>query len=344
MRSTLPITLVRIAGPYNFGRPMGANQLLAVYVRCAKRQSVERWGQDYQPAIRAVQSEAPAKSWASRVRYYKHRRDLHLFGQTENPAGYLALHFPGTVDIQEQKVLWPWATPHPLDGSPYYKGPPLSPLPGMYETVKRLGQVDKLARIHVPGDLTNSGKREIAIVPFIGDLLLFLVDVAGPYCVNWTIKDNKSSFEQPAFGSLKHRRSADAAVLEALRHSGERENYASAGIRTVQIVKSDLDDAVFANLRCLHYGLNVPVTECAAKDDLEGRLVLGLEAGIPPQASFCAVMHRHRCTSEFCRAVAQRMIWERRLLVDMYSTILFDLPLRPMSRDVLQHYAHWFRR
>lgn len=324
---------------------MGAtSQMLAVYIRCTKRQNVARWGHYYQPAIHAVRSEAPKKSWASRVHYYKHRRDLHLFGETEFPVAFLALYHPGTLDIQEQKVFWAWPTPHPLDGSPYYQGPPLPHLPGMLDTVKRLGHLDKLARIHIPGDLTMSGQRETALAPFIGDLLLFQIDAEGPYCVNWNIKGNKQSFIQPAFGSLRHRRSVDAAILEALRHSAERENYAGAAIRTVQIVGADLDDAVFANLRCLYYGLNMPVSECAAKDDLEGGLVLGLDAGTPPRESFTTVMHRHRCQLDFCIAIAQRMIWERRLLVDLYSPILWDLPLRPMTRDVLSHYAHWFRR
>jgi len=322
-----------------------ANTLFHCLERWLQRQSTPQWGQFYQPAIQATVREAPKSSNAFLVAWHKMRRDLHALSTTEFFALLLALFWPGLLDLLEQRALWPWTTPHPLDGSPYADGAiSLPPMPGLLAIAKKMGQVDQLVKVSSPGSRTKSGKKATAPMPMLGDLLLILADKNGPYCVNWTIKLDRRSFNEPAFGSIRYKRSAAGIYKESFRHTVERENYAAANIRTVQICADDFNAEVFSNLAMLYSAGEPEPVQTAALNDLEGRLVYGLEAGIPPLASFEAVMHRYRCELEYCTAIARRMIWSRRLLVDLYSAVLWDRPLKPMGRDVLVQYASWFGR
>lgn len=325
---------------------MGSNSaLFEVLERWLQRQLTPQWGASYQPAIRAVRGEAPKSSSAYLVTWKKMGRDLHGLSTTEYFALLLALFCPWLLDILEQRVLWPWATPHPLEGSPYYSGAVALPgMPGILAVAKAIGQVDQLVKVTTPAARTKSGKASTMPMPMLSDHLLFLADKSGPYCVNWTIKLDRRSFEIPSFGSIRYKKSAAGIYREAFRHTTERENYVAAGIRTQQICADDFNTEVFNNLQWIYSAGEPELKQTAALNDLEGRLLYGLDARIPPLASFEAVMHRYGCKFEYCTAVARAMIWTRRLQVDLYSAVLWDRPLKPMTRDVLEHYASWFRR
>ncbi len=312
--------------------------------RILKRQDKSVFGAAYQPAILATVAEAPSVSWAARIFSRKLGRDVHVLSTPERGAAILALYHPALFDLHEQKMLSVGPRPHPLEGHPFAAGMLLLPLRGTLDVAERLG----VLKIHptITWEAADGrGHRLRVPYPYVGDLLLFLFDDAGPYCVNWTIKARKEDFEFPAFNRTV-RKPNEAAVRAIARHQIEREYYADAGIRTVKIAsKSDFDRHVVANLTQMFGWHARAASSCAAQQaDMLEMFQRGLIDGIPPVEVIAHIMRAYRCPREVPQAVLFQAIWHRRLRVDLFRPVLVDRPLRPERRDVLDVYADWFER
>lgn len=288
------------------------------------RQEPPGWGKHYQPSMRATRDEAPTISRPSTVYSPKIGRELHFMSVPERKVCLLALYHPRVFDVHEQHMLNPFEAAHPLAGREDTRGMTLMPFKGTVNVAERFGRLSQHPRVWASSKPAADGtlKQERSAFPYIGDLLLFLHDDQGPYCVNWTVKKNREGFTKQHESSLLSPKRARRKLENAQwRLKLEKEYFADAGIKTHQIAADDdLDWQVTANLTALIGTRTSPLTLLAAMTTDFG------------------------CTRSDCLGVLHRGIWERQLRVDLHQPILVDKPLHPERSDVLLDYAHYFQR
>jgi len=309
-----------------------------------ERQDESRFGPDYQPAILATRREAPTISRPSTARSLKLGRDVHLLALPERAAALLALYHPDLFDLHEQKMLSVDPRPHPLSGHPNAAGVRLPSLRGTVNVADRLGCLSVHPTIVVDGRRASQKKLRVPF-PYIGDLLLFLRDVLGSYCVNWTIKAKPEDFLLARLDPAPPRDASAAAYRAWARHEVERVYYADANIRTVKVDLTAIDKHVVANLTHIFGWHSRPVTLAAdERADMLTKLDTALEHGLTPVTVINQFMRHYSCDYQSGLAVLYQAIWSRRLRVDLFAPILPDRPLRVERRDVLTEYADWFGR
>ncbi|MCP5304962.1 MAG: hypothetical protein H6953_05920 [Chromatiaceae bacterium] len=308
-----------------------------------RRQDPPGRGRDYIPAIRAERTEAPGRSRPSRVWSPKLGREIHVLSLVEQRALWLALYHPDLIDLHEQRMLAVEPRPHPLEGHPAVTDEHLPPFQGTIAVASRLGSIRHHPFVTMRTDDGDSVK---VPYPFIGDLLLFLVDAAGPYCVNWTIKLDSQGFHRRAGGSKPVRDPEQAEAKARIRHAIEEIYYRDAGIPTIRVVRRDIPDALEGNLRRLYSSFSTRVdldddARSAVIDRLQGCLLTGQ----PPLEAFLVLRGQLDLDIMQLKALMEQAIWNRALRVDLFEGPVFcDKPLVPERTDVLDQYATWFNR
>ena len=305
-----------------------------------KRQERPAWGADYQAAIRATRAEAPRISRPTILHPRKIGRDMHLMSEPETAFALLALFNPAVFDIHEQHMISMLPALHPLAGHPKAESLRLADLPGSIAIAEAMGIIDRHPRIFIE-DLEGG---TWVPFPYIGDLLLFLCDQDGPYCVNWTVKNQAEEFRAkrllPGMRRLKVRSDVDDD-----RHRLEAAHFAQAQIPTVQQSLPCICEELVRNLRNMH--------DWEARDydvdDSTREAVIGAMRAIVGTSKIA--FHRMRelgdvlgCSTETVRAITNSAIWRREIRVDLFRPIPVDRPLRAECVDPLVKYAHWFRR
>ena len=309
-----------------------------------RRQDPPQWGSAYEPAIRATRDEAPARSRPSQVWSSKLERYCHVLSLVEQKALILALFHPALFEFHEQRMLTTEARPHPLVGHERVIGLELPGLRGTIDVCDRLDMISRHPCIHVQHP-DGIGKVPVP-TPFIGDLLLFLVDQDGPYCVNWTIKGAADDFQRPLLGDKPSKNAtADAMVVRA-RHAIEERYYLDADIRTVRIVDRDIPELFNQNLRSLILMQNRAVSiDDAVYVEVCDRLQASMQTGQPPMDVLISVMHRYDIPMETAKTIFYRAIWQRDVRPELMEEVIFiDRPLKPERKDPLQVFGSWFSR
>ncbi len=310
--------------------------------RILRRQTRPGWGKHYIPGQLATRDEAPSSCRPIRQHTPLLQRAVHLLGRPEQAFGFFALYLPNLFELHEQRMLSLAPRPHPLSGHPKAAGLILKPLKGTSDVARRLHfeHIHQLIRVTPPDD--PSSKIWVA-APFLGDLLLFLQDDIGPYCVNLNIKLKKGDHER-AFGGTQSRDPLAARLRATRRMQLEIVYYGDADIPTHAVALNELDKQLVNNLIQLH-GWHVRTIAILDSDrkDLETAFLEGLEAQIPPIRTIAPFIAKG-IDEYVCRAVFHQAIWRRRLRVDLFKPIVIDKPLRREIRDVLDVYACWIRR
>jgi hypothetical protein len=308
------------------------------------RQATPRWGADYQPAIQATVREAPSISRATLLRSKRLGRDIHTLSSSERRAALLALYHPRLFDLHEQRMLSGEPAPHPLSDHPLARGLALPPLRGTVDVAERLGYLPLHPTISV-ASRDREGRFRVPF-PYIGDFLLYLRDDDGaPYCVNWSVKQSPGEFLSPSLGRRRSRNPDALRRTAAARHEIESAYYADAGIRTEAIAGSSIDPHVAANLNQLFlwHGIEIDLPP-DPHQDMVGAYRALMVAGIAPIEQLQYFMHRFGVSRHTCLAVFHRAIWDRQIMVDLFRPLLFDRPMRPSVKDVIDHHASWFAR
>ncbi|WP_010222742.1 hypothetical protein [Pseudomonas donghuensis] len=302
------------------------------------RQSRFKWGGEYVPSTLAVPREAPKGSRISRLHSQKLRRTLHLLSWPEKVFAQLALYHPDLFEMHEQKMLWPINAGHPLRGHPLTKGTFPPPLRGTVDIAAEIGF--KHHQIVVEDE---SGRQRVPY-PYQGDLLLYLLNSRGePYAVNWTVKDQAGAFRERRRTSPKTpvQQRGDREHAE-LRGELERQYYASADIRTVEVSRDMLTPTIQANLDLLFgmHDLNSSL-EATLLDDFSSAVADAVQTGNP--VAYVAIEYSARwgLRDQFIAKIYQD-IWDRRLLVDFSEPILIDRPLVTGGCDLLQEFSSFF--
>lgn len=314
------------------------------FVRIHRRQSHNTWGPDYKPAIMAIRGEAPSISRASILTPDVLRREVHLLSLSERYAALLALYSPWFRGLQEQRVLFPLAAPHPLFGVSGVSNVLLPPINGVIDVAERLGALRFLPKIRVP-DPANKPQSRVLVFPYVGDLLLCLDKGEGPYCVNWSIKNSEESFKRPLLEPRRKENSKSEGVEELLsmRNRIEDAYYADAGIKTYRIAGEKIDKRVVSSLEIL-FGYHRRSVGISSKlqDELRERYLYALNGEIKPIDIIVDIVSRGHALLHDCKAVLYQSIWRRTLRVDLFKPILLDKPLRKEEKDLMSEFAQWF--
>lgn len=331
----------RKAGPWesSLSRGLSLNRLQLMQ----GRQSSPAWGPDYVPAIHATPQEAPSVSRASILQPAKlGGREMHLLSKPEKHFALLALHCSSVWDIHEQRILAVGDSPHPLHGHPKAAGIRLEHMVGTVEIANRIGALKQHGKVKYLDDKTETWCW--APYPYVGDLLLFLDDAQGPFCVNWSVKDKAIGFRKrfPRNGKPVGRQDEPQAIQ---RHELEAQHYLTGSIRTVQVAGESLDFNVHCNLRELFLWHSrdpgVPREfELAAlaiyRDAIGG--------GQTTSALVSKVVQALGVSREQAMTLFKQGVWNRTIPLDLFTPLLMDQPLRPQTRDVFDVYGDWFRR
>lgn len=319
---------------------ISATRLKTIY----QRQREPSWDAAYSPAILATPQEAPSISRAFILTPEKlPGREAHTLSIAERDAALLGFYHPKVVGLQEQRMLSPDPTVHPLWTYSKIDRSALKPLKGVIDVAERLDLLDVLPRISVP-DPEVLGQRMTVIYPWCGDLLWAIAaDDGHVYCVNWTIKDKRQGFvtASPRNGRPLARGNPRAVLA---RHEIEAEFYADADIPTVQVAGEEIFPHVAANLRqlFLHHRRELALTD-EQEEEILDKYQWALQLGITPAEVITPFAERGRYSVDQCRSVFYQAVWYRKLRLDLFRPILINRPMNPETRDVLDVYGDWFR-
>jgi hypothetical protein len=257
----------------------------------------------------------------------------------------LALYHPQVFDIHEQHMLHLFDAPHPLAGRPDTQHATLLPFKGTVNVTQRLNCLSQHPTLWV-----DDGQPELSRLPFpyLGDLLVFLKDEQGPYCVNWSVKARYEDFLD-----LKHltdrKRPTKPIYVDgqplALRHRIEKQYFDDANIPTHLIGAGNLDTHMLENLRALyvrsHQRTTLPADAQTIFVDLIQEIVGTRQTVL---SMLPTLISKLGITREDCLTAFYQAIWHRQLRVDLYAPILPDKPLRPERSDLLSDLSHLFTR
>lgn len=319
---------------------ISAARLKTIY----RRQTNPLWDASYIPSILATPQEAPSISRAFILTPAKLRgREVHLLSTAERNAALLGLYHPSVVGLQEQRMLSPEPTEHPLWNFPGVDRASLLPLRGAIDVAERLGYLDILPRVKL-NDQDNAARS--LVFPWMGDLLWAIHDEPGEtYCVNWSVKSSYEDFKRPAPRRDGRVRSREISRRIIARYEVEEALYNDAEIPTFRIADEAIDPHVSANLRqlFLHHRRPLDLTD-EQRWEIHRKYELAVQEGIAPSEVISGLLLRGRYSIDQCRSVLFQSIWRRQLRIDLFRPILINQPLRPETRDVLDVYGHWFGR
>lgn len=312
-----------------------------------ERQEPALFGKAYQPSIKATREEAPAGSRPAAVWSELLQREIATLSVPERNALFIALYCPALFDLQEQRMLPYLPSAHPLEGHPQAAGLVLPAFRGTLTVANDLG----LLRHHPVLTPSDSDDSEISDSEspepccWIGDLLLFLKDDDGPYCVNLNIKSSRSEFSEPKVGVTVKTDMTRARQREVARHMVEQALYRDVDIATVEVASDELHLMVVANLGQLHLWQK---RRHSFSSDQEDEIIEAFNKGMDSGASALEVMHTLKLSKGLCtyetKIVLYQAIWHRRLRVDLFERFYIDKPMIPEAKDVLEEYAAWFKR
>lgn len=300
-----------------------------------ERQDVVRWGRDYLPAIRATTKEAPPGSKPDETYSALLQRKLQTLSVTETAAAAFGLFHPALFELKEQHMLSMKGTHHPLQGHPRARGMRLPTTVGTVQIAEGLGRVRDYPQVRD----TKAGR--YIPVPLLGDLLLFLCDEEGPYCIEWDVKRSEGHHglpHDPSDCSDRDLRKAKLREEIYSRYMGDLR------IRIVRIHLETFDKVLLENLQrlvLLHWRpVNLhPELEAEILDAYRD----AIRNGEPATNVIGRYAKRGRPAGQV-QAVLHHGLWYRQLRADLFTPIVEDWPLIPETRDPLEVYRDQFSR
>lgn len=309
-----------------------------------ERQWKDRWGKDYVAAILANPREAPGISSGCVMRPRKMGfREFHVLSTNEAAAALLALHHPGCWEVWDQRIMYPTPRPHFLAGHRGMVGQRLKNFRGTLDVADRLGMLSKHPKLRLKiGE--DPHKWPLCPVFYISDLVLFMRDEAGPYTLNWPIKDKLEDFKKRSHRKTK-RPPSEEEDSQVSRTLLEEEYYKDAGIRTQQIPGRQIDREVYFNLRELFAddGYSPSIND-EQRSEMIALLVEGVGQDIPGHVLARKAAREFHVVAREALAILRQSIWRREIRIDLFRPFRVDKPLHPERTDVFVQYADWFRR
>lgn len=304
-----------------------------------------RWGHDYLPANFIDDGDSPGNTRPSGIYVPDIDRYIQSQAMTERGFVLLALHCPNRLDLHEQKMLPFNPTRHPLAGYPTAKGLDLPAMRGTLAVADAMGQLKRHPVVRAPADHPTHPNQFFPF-PYLGDLLLYLVDDAGPYCVNWSVKKSEMDFHRTFHSHIRRQSAADREAAE-FRHELERLHYLDGRIPTHHQFPELISSELSANLMDLHGWWARPPEDEQVRER-ESEMVAWYQEQIPKilvQYDLArAAAERFQVSTYDAKWILKKGIFDRRLRVDLFQTVLDNLPLFPEREDPFVKYAAWFAR
>lgn len=331
------------------------NTKLELYRRFKTRQSVVRFGPEYQPAIRAVKGEAPEISNPGELPAPQLGRNIQALSWPEKVCGALAL-YAGVFELHDQHVFYPRPIQHPLAYHPFYSSLAWPTTDGTLQIAHDLGVgkyhpmawVPHGAAAEVSSSIVdNSGTEQGVweIGAWIGDFLLYLNDAAGPYCVFWSVKQTSKDHGLPG-GAPRRRLNSNEVEAVKARDLVCAAYAEQLGCRTVHVDIEHIDANLAATLVMLCRASNASAVHILSPEacaDLVAAYQEAIGKDVLPRdiAKKIVAGDEHLTAAKELLYIA---VWHRRLRVDLEQGVYWHRPLLPESTDLLAKYAHWFAR
>lgn len=306
-----------------------------------ERQRNPTWDENYQPSILATPQEAPSHSSASKITFDKFHREIHLLSKPELHLCIFALHHPNIVGLQEQRVLSPVPSLHPLWSFEGVDKLNLNPLEGTLNVADRLGLGEIHQKLKIKG---KNGFHDVTI-PFVGDFL-FAININGEIkCLNWSVKSQQKNFNEIFLYEFdKIIRNSKALEKLLVRHQIEKVYYEDANIGTVFISSDQVDKNVLLNLRQVFlYHRRCKHLLADQRAELFHYFQTAIQADIPPIEVVRKFELKGKYSPEESISVLYQSIWQRKLRIDLFQPILVDRPLKLEKKDVFEVYSDFFR-
>ncbi|MDD2932786.1 MAG: TnsA endonuclease C-terminal domain-containing protein [Methylotenera sp.] len=319
------------------GRKIISARIKSIY----GRQLAPTWDQNYQPSILATRQEAPSHSSASKITFDKFHREIHLLSQPELHLCIFALHHPNIVGLQEQRILSPVPSVHPLSSFEGVDKLSLPSLQGTLNVAERLGFSEIHQKLKIKG---KSGFHEVTI-PFIGDFLFAIAINDEIKCLDWSVKSQQKNFtEIELYQFDKVNKNSNALAKLLARHQLEKVYYEDANIRTVFISEDQIDKNVLLNLRQIFlYHRRCKHLLADQRAELFHYFQTAIQSGIPPAEVVRKFELKGKYSPEESLSILYQLIWHRKIRIDLFQPILIDRPLEPEKKDVFEVYADFFR-
>ncbi len=306
---------------------------LPVLKRILSRQSINRFGTEYDPSTHATREEAPSISRPTIIYSILLDRDVHCMGLPEVDAVILAFHRPDLVDLHEQRMLHTGPAHNPLFGFPGYVDSELLPVRGTLHVAERLNCRQWHPRLTVTHP--DTGEKAPVAFPYQGDLLLFIRVGNKIRMVNWPIKKRRADFRTPPVAAKKNE-------LRVKRKLHRRLIIESTYYDDIA-VQEDIDQTLIANLKTAYA---YACRESTIDPHIEAAVLKVYQSAVRNRERtsnvLAALAQDGLCTIAEGKELFFRSIWDRRLRVDLFSNVILDAPLKPEVRDVFQEYKHLF--
>ena len=324
---------------------MTQRKLTSARVReMVKRQAVPKWGPAYVPAIRAARGEAPSLSKVSIVASSLLQRGVHALSKSEQACVALALYHPGLFELKEQHVMARMPAEHPLLGHPRATGMKLPTTTGTIGIAERLDIISQHPKVHEVIRSTEGTISRMVTAPWIGDLLLFLADERGPYCLSWDVKRYDGDHGKPGPLDWTERTAPRRVRAADARERVYVEYMRELNIRIVRTARSMMDDMLVINLIRLLVLHTQPIDLAPeAHMDLLCAFDEALLSGTTPSQVITTFI-KFGIDRLQSKRVLEQAIWERRIRIDLFSAWSVDFPLSPEKRDPLLVHSDWFSR
>jgi hypothetical protein len=273
------------------------------------------------------------------------QRPVHLMSPAELAAFLVGMYSGRAKELHESRMLPPEPSPGPLSGYAPAEGLPVVGHEGTIQIAERLGVLDLHPLVRIPVE-PGSKKTRLVAHPLLGDLLWYFQDSLGPYCGNWTIKETPEDFDFP-FNATRIPKAKLAAAIEAqqARTAIEAELYRQVNTPSIHIAHTDIPRHVELNLRHLYPQQSREVNlEKDLRADFIHTLNARIQKGVPVFETILHMMRNHGGTMYDYRSAFFQAVWQRQIRVDLWIPINIDQPIHPEERDVVKHFAQWFKR
>lgn len=305
------------------------------FKRILKRQSVARWGDEYDPAIHATKHEAPN---ISRPHMFKWRnRTVHCLSTPEYQMAILALWLPGLFEFHEQRMLPLDRRPHPLSEYPDYSEMSWPSTRGTVAIAADFG-------FRHPSIYVRMSDAKVPVpYPYVGDLLVYLKWDRQPYMVNWNIKASEDGFVSSPDNSVPKNPGYQKEKMW-IRREIERELYRDWGIRTEEVAITSLPRWPIQNLiKCHGYLPQVPHDKGDLFFEIFKCYTRAIEEGECIKHFVGRVCRNYKLTDVQGLSILYFFIWVKWIQVDLYSPIHHNEPLRPERRIFLDEIGHLWK-
>ena len=306
---------------------------------------VPKWGAEYTPANVMGDVDSPGRSRPLNIYAPPLGRWVHAQAKNESPFVHLALHCSLLFDLHEQKMLQFNPSAHPLSSHPHSKGLELPRLRGTLAVAEELNGLSRHPMVRAPKDHPHF-PRKIFPFPYVGDFLLFFFDESGPWCVNWTIKLDIEDFKRTFKARYKPPTEKDRAQAE-FRHEMEKRYYLDGWIPTHHLAGKMIDRELRINLKTIHYWWSRAPQEPKALL-VEDEMIDWYRQQIPKirimfdmEKEAAAKFHT---TVHDAKWILKKGIFARTVRVDLFRTVLDNLPLYPEGEDPFVRYGDWISR